>query len=137
MFETDSKSPYVDYAFYKDIYNGKDIKEEEFEQLEAEAEAYVTMLTFRRVARLETVPECVKKAVCSAAEGLLKNHALDAGEIQSENIDGYSATYKSALTQSNLADELLNRIKIYLSGTGLLYKGWSKKYDYEYQFDDI
>ena len=137
MFETDPKSPYVDFAYYKAEYHGTEINEDEFRRLEAEAEAYITMLTFRRVFRLESVPECVKKAVCITAEGLLKNHVLDEGEIQSENIDGYSATYKSALTQQDLAQELVNRVKVYLSGTGLLYKGWSRKYDYEYQFDDL
>ena len=47
---------------------------------------------------------------------------------KSENIDGYSVSYGDFTSETKNA-ELYSAAKDYLSGTGLLYRGRSRKYD--------
>ena len=129
MPEKDPKSPYVDYQYYRDIFHGSAMSESEFPNAEIEAEAFVNAVTFGRLRRLDKIPDCVKDAICSAADVMreyIKGRELD---ISSENNDGYSVTYKAALSSDVCEKIMKTKVKRHLSGTGLMYGGRSKIYD--------
>ncbi|WP_119298682.1 head-tail connector protein [Mediterraneibacter butyricigenes] len=93
------------------------------------ATALVDMVTFGRVKRLEEIPDCVKDAACCAVEKYTDYQKLRAQELKSESNDGYSVTYSDAGKESDMRQDVISDIKTYLSGTGLTYRGRSKKYD--------
>lgn len=155
MFEKDNKSPYVDYEYYKDTYHGTRISQEDFPQFEVGAEAFVNLVTFGRIRRLDEVPDCVKLAICAAAESVHEYMASRRGmesssssssstggntPVKSESNDGYSVTYityADAVSDSACQNSMLLKVRMYLGGTGLMYRGWSKKYDCQCGHDNI
>ena len=63
MVQEDVRRPYVDYKYYKGDYYGKQIaSESDFKRIEKLAEAFVDRVTFGRIARLHSIPDCVKDA---------------------------------------------------------------------------
>lgn len=123
------RKPYADYNFYSEVYHGTIANAENFDNAELEAEAFVNAITFGRIERLEEIPESVKYAVCSATDAIVKFSESRKGNVTSESNDGYSITYASAITDADCKKELESRVKRWLANTGLLYRGWSKKYD--------
>ncbi len=121
------KSPYVDYKYYEKCFFGKKIPEKSFPGYEMQAEAFVNRITFGRVKRLPKVPDEVKKAICAVAEFIFQEDKKTPG-AKSENIDGYSVTYEDAGAGSQETG-MYQKAKIFLSDTGLLYRGRSSKYD--------
>ena len=123
------RKPYVDYNFYGEVYHGTIATAENFDNAELEAEAFVNAITFGRIERLERIPESVKYAVCSATDAIVKLSESRRGNVISESNDGYSVTYVGAITDADCKKELESRVRRWLANTGLLYRGWSKKYD--------
>lgn len=130
-----TKGPYVNYRYYQKTYHGSVISKDDFPHAELEAESFVNRVTFGRIKRLEEIPDCVKIAICSAAESMQEylnsRKSMDGSGavIKSENNDGYSVTYADAISDSTCEANMIAKINRYLSGTGLTYRGWSKKYD--------
>ena len=122
-------SPYVDYNFYAECYHGSAISDEAFENVELEAEAFVNMVTFGRIERLEEIPIQVKYAVCSVADTVANYSEFRKNNISSESNDGYSITYATQVTNDECQREMLAKARRWLSNTGLMYRGWSKEYD--------
>lgn len=124
--------PYADFQFYQSEYKGTRITSEEvFAECEREAEAYLDLLTFRRIPILANVDDSllrdIKFAVCSMAE-TYKNHkaSLEAAEtgIQSENNDGYSVSYSSTdKVRDQYQKDMKEKAWSYLLHTGLFYRG--------------
>lgn len=129
MFIDDERSPYVDFSYYKNTYHGSQIKEEEFGNAECEAEAYVNAVTFGRIRKLSDIPDCVKNAVCAAAEEMHIYLERKKSPVKSESNDGYSVTYADVVSDSECTRNMNRRVKMHLANTGLAYKGWSRKYD--------
>lgn len=129
MLKADTRSPYVDYNYYHDTYSGKLIDADSFSHAEKEAEAYMDAITFGRVRRLDEIPECVKDAICSAAE--IMHQYLDGrmSPAKSESNDGYSITYADAMTDARCQSSMKIAMRRHLANTGLMYRGWSKRYD--------
>lgn len=121
------KSPYVDYEYYKESFVGSKISKTAFPKYEARAEAHLHRITFGRVKSLLEIPDEVKKAICAMAEINYQEDKKTLG-IRSENIDGYSVSYGDFTSETKNA-ELYSAAKDYLSDTGLLYRGRSRKYD--------
>lgn len=129
MLEKDPKSPYVDYRYYRDIFHGSAMTEAEFPNAEIEAEAFVNAVTFGRLRRLDKIPDCVKDAICSAADVMGEYSKGMESDISSESNDGYSVTYKAALKSEECEKSMKAKVKRHLSGTGLMYGGRSRIYD--------
>lgn len=127
MLQEAIKSPYVDYEYYKESYFGSKIPEKAFPKYEMQAEAFLHRITFGRVKRLPEIPDEVMKAICAMAEVNYQEDKKTPG-AKSETIDGYSVTF--ADTGSSVRDaEMYQEAKNFLSDTGLLFKGRSRKYD--------
>lgn len=129
MLTRDTRSPYVDYPYYRDAYHGKSVKADEFQNAEIEAEAFVNAVTFGRIRKLDSIPDCVKLAICSAVEVLHQYTESHQSQIHSESNDGYSVTYAEAVTDSECKSCMKSRVKRHLANTGLMYKGWLEEYD--------
>lgn len=129
MPEKDPKSPYVDYRYYRDTFHGSAMTEAEFPNAEIEAEAFVNAVTFGRLRRLDKIPDCVKDAICSAADVMGEYSKGMESDISSESNDGYSVTYKAALKSEECEKSMKAKVKRHLSGTGLMYGGRSRIYD--------
>ena len=121
---------YADYTYYTKVYLGTEITAEKFGPNVFAASALVDQMTFGRVQRLAVIPDQVKRAVCAAAECLYRSAEKSGREIASETNDGYSVTYNTAgSSQKESVADAVGKIKIYLSPTGLLYRGFSEQYD--------
>lgn len=122
--------PYVDYEFYKNEYLGTSItSKESFDKALIEATAFIDRITFHRIQRLESIPNCVKLAVCAVTEKMYAFSKKEERDISSESNDGYSVSYKDSGSRKDMEADALNIAKMYLSGTGLLYRGRSRIYD--------
>lgn len=121
------KSPYVDYEYYAKAFLGTAIPEPSFPALEKKAEAFLHRITFGRVKRLPEIPNEVKDAICAMAEYNFREDKKTPG-VRTENIDGYSVSYGDS-TETSRSAELYSVAKNYLSDTGLLHRGRSRKYD--------
>lgn len=129
MLTRDTRSPYVDYRYYQNVYHGKIVKADEFQTAEIEAEAFVNAITFGRISKLDPVPDCVKLAICSVIEVLHQYIESHQSQIKSESNDGYSVTYAEAVKDADCNIDMRHRAKRHLANTGLMYKGWSEEYD--------
>lgn len=71
---------YIDYEFYKSVYFGNAISEEDFPRLAERASEKVDELTFKRLRKWLPEDEYdlkdIKKAVCSIAESIYYNDML-------------------------------------------------------------
>ena len=82
---------------------------------------YLDSVTFDRIAAVtdEKIKERVKEACCAVADVLLQKEQRDG--IASETNDGISVTYT---TEGSTDEQRLYRAAVlYLSNTGLLYRG--------------
>lgn len=130
MDQEDVRRPYVDYKYYQDDYRGKQIASEtDFKRIEKLAEAFADRVTFGRIARLQSIPDCVKDAICSAADTAALREEKNTYAVKSESNDGYSVSYGDVEKDPEFRSEMFSSVKSYLANTGLLYRGWSKEYD--------
>lgn len=127
MLQEAIKSPYVDYEYYKESFFGSKISEKDFPKYEMQAEAFLNRIAFDRIKRLPEIPDEVKKAICAMAECSFQEDKKTPG-IKSENIDGYAVSFEDS-TDTFRNTELYGIAKTYLSNTGLLFRGRSRKYD--------
>lgn len=111
---------YVDYTYYKDTFKGSSIPEAAFDSLEVKSEAFVSMITFGRIDE-ESVPDEAKEAICAVAEKMKQLES--AGGIKtSESVGNYSVSWKHSDDETET--KLLRSVaRLYLSNTGLLYRG--------------
>lgn len=129
MYDEAIRSSYVDYDYYSGDYNGTKVDRTTFMQNLKWATALIDTITFGRIKKLETVPDCVKDAICCAVEKYSEYQKLRNQELKSESNDGYSVSYADAGKETDMRQEVIADMKIYLSDTGLTYRGRSRKYD--------
>lgn len=150
-------SPYVDYAFYSQVFHGDDIPEEEFGKYAARGEDLVDIMTWYRIPDIpeqlmtDRLAKTIRKAVCAAADqyklldlhqkGILKalEKAGQSGWVASESNDGYSVSYQNVLSGGGCMDsagarnayESVAKVAAwqYLADTGLLYRGAGNWHD--------
>lgn len=134
--------PYADFAYYTGTYLGTALSEQEFPACARKASILIDDLTFGRTGKLSAsqIPDAVRDAACSAAEIYAeylakKNAALKAtksGTVKSESNDGFSvsyADYNAEQARISTESEMSEEITIYLAKTGLMFRGWSRKWD--------
>lgn len=117
---------YADYAFYTATYGGASIEQSEFARLINQASAYIDALTFDRAGDVEDAATLtkLKYAACAAAETIKKQE--QGGELQSERVGNFAVTYADTPTaRLSIEAKITQAVKIYLSNTELLYRGFA------------
>lgn len=120
---------YVDYDFYQKTLGGN-IPEEAWPRAEMQAEAHIRALTYIKGDIFAKADDCVKAAVCAAAEVIYNNEQQasktgGAAGVKSESNDGYSVTYVVEATDGQTAEQALRKkvleaVRLYLLPTGWL-----------------
>jgi hypothetical protein len=135
MVQTTVVSPYADYDFYKNVYHGTGIPEDDFIRLEARAEDELDAMTFHRIPNIDSkfmtneLAMNIRKAVCALAEVQSTGETAGAGiGISSESNDGYSISY-SQNVQQEISKRMSNAAGKYLADSGLLYRGGGDWHD--------
>ena len=117
---------YATYEYYTDSYKGESLSPGDFDRHAKWATALVDQMTFGRIKDLPEVPDCVRDAVCCAAEHRYSYQSKSDQELKSESNDGYSVSYADAGKKSDFMENVMADIRTYLSGTGLLFRGTRK-----------
>lgn len=130
----------VDFDYYKNVFCGNAIKQEDFDQFSRKAERFVAYATVNKAILtsgevLNSVKDCIcELAECYASFDKMEKQALGEGEkvISSESVGTWSASYDTSAqrTGTDIATDVTQRnkklysiVKEYLASTGLLYKG--------------
>lgn len=135
---------YADYEYYKNTYLGTAISEQDFPRMALRASTYLDYYTAGKAAQNDSM-DAVKMACCAVAEQYqaidtaqaLAQKSLSAalskegGELKSQTVGSWTKTYQSggesaaqAAASANSAKAgLASAASMYLSGTGLLYRG--------------
>lgn len=135
---------YADYEYYTNTYFGTAITEEEFPKLAARASTFLDYYTQGRASHNPEL-DALKMACCALSEQyktidtaqMLAQKSLsysmesNGPEAASETVGSWSKSYRSGgesaaaavASAENTKQELANIVKLYLAGTGLLYRG--------------
>lgn len=114
---------YASYDYYKGTYFGNLIPEKDYSRVALRADQYLDYYTRCR-ARDNANLEAVKMAACALAEQYYEMDQLPvASGKQSETVGSYSVTYRSAEDIQRIKLGLPGIVRMYLSSTGLLYRG--------------
>ena len=118
---------YAEYDFYLSDYKGSVIPDApSYERAAVEASAYLDYITHSHINNLtDEIMVKVKLAQCAIADVCYKQEKDDvANVVSSESVGNHSVSYavsKVSFKQREL--EKYSKAKIYLRGTGLLYRG--------------
>lgn len=118
---------YADYDFYRNVYFGNSIFEEDFQRLSARASDYVRSATKGLSDKVDGWQlEAVRKASCAIADALLDEEIMTAsafsGEqaVSSETVGSWSRSYSSSSFSAASAEHLEKRktdaLLLYLKG---------------------
>lgn len=128
---------YADYDYYANTYMGRDIAEEDFPRMAAQASRYIDYITKNRAEsrhELEDVKLCccslseqyqlIERAKTATADSLSGKYVELTGETVGSWSQSYGNTSSFAADIIKNADADLSAIaKRHLSTTGLLYRG--------------
>lgn len=127
--------PYVDYAYYKDIYKGTLVTEEQFNSLAERASDIIDMVTSFKLLGVDIslehqiIQTNVKKAVATQIEYMVSHGGeltIHGGSPSSVSIGNFSYSSGNRQGQSDTSREqqiISPAVMNYLRPTGLLYKG--------------
>lgn len=127
---------YANYEFYASQFFGNSIEEDDFYRLAVRASSFLDYYTMGK-ARKSHDAQALKMACCAVAEQyqiieaarkVMAEAITGTGAKKSESVGSYSVSYvtgeesaKITLSDENAA--LAKAANLYLSGTGLLYRG--------------
>lgn len=121
--------PYADFTWYSTEFGGSLLTASTFPRYARWATSLIDAVTYGNIKSDDQVLDCVKDATCAAAE-LAYNYWIssvnvkDGKAVSSETNDGYSISYSDTLlTAESLQEQCVAQIRIYLQGTGLLFRG--------------
>lgn len=107
---------YCDYEFYRDVYFGNAIAEEDFLRLSERASEYVYSVTEGLSNRVSgNALEHVKKAVCAIAEAVQDEGRMsaksfsDSPAVSSETVGSWSRSYAATKISSAELDYIASR----------------------------
>ena len=118
---------YADYDFYLNDYKGSVIPDASaYDRVAVEASAFLDYVTHNHIKDLtDEMMVKVKLAQCAIADVCYKQEKDDvANVVSSESVGNHSVSYavsKVSFRQREL--EKYTKAKVYLRGTGLLYRG--------------
>lgn len=128
-----TSEPYVDFDYYLQVFSGS-MDEISYGRALIEAQAFIDTITFGRIAQMDVIPDAVKNAVCAAAEEV--NRCAKSREtvgakkgVKTESNHNVSVTYADVISDEECRRNMLSKARMYLAGTGLLYRGFSRQYD--------
>ena len=120
---------YADYSFYKNVYLGIMLSEDDFPRLSQRASEYIDYITMSKAGRDPALTQ-IKLCCCALAEQLQTAEKAqlasvsDSGEKQSESVGSYSVAYRSSAEVYAAAQaEMRKTAARYLGSTGLMYRG--------------
>lgn len=118
---------YIDYEFYALEYHGDVIPDEQsFKKTVIEATAFVdSFIINKEFVNIGDNLIKYRNVVCSVADEIYKQTTLDEiPQKQSESVGNHSVSYSSS-SKSYAERESIkySKVKTYLAGTGLLYRG--------------
>ena len=115
---------YADYKFYQDTFKGS-LDEPTFNNHIIEATFYIKSLTRGNIDE-KNIPDVVKYATCSIIGVLAEEKKQNTinSVIASESVGNHSRSYQNKIKSSEeIEKEKLRLAKLYLGGTGLMYRG--------------
>lgn len=132
---------YADFEYYRDIYGGTLVLENDFHGLAVKASAYLNYITMGKAERNADL-DALKLACCALVDKYseIESMALKAresacdvvsGSKKSESVGSHSVTYQSAEERAKYAKDYSDQLKselpgivgMYLAGTNLMYRG--------------
>lgn len=117
----------ADYDFYKNKYFGTVIPDKpSFNSAAGEAAAFVdSIISNRELLTKEDILTKYNKAVCAAADEIYKQITVDEKpQKQNESVGNHSVSYSIKSISFEERQAIMNRkVRLYLAGTGLLYRG--------------
>lgn len=114
---------YADFEYYINTFNGSFIDSPgKFYRMSIEASYIIDQLT---LGRIKEATEEVKMATCAIADVNYREFIQNnEDQIASESVGPHSVSYvKKTKTAEEYAREKLQVARMYLAGTGLLYRG--------------
>lgn len=119
---------YVDFEYYRDIYGGFFLTEQDFAAAVREAEDYIRYVTclngdiFADTAQADAI----KGAVCAAADAyyMAVRETAEGGNVKSESKDGLSVSFVVARKDGETADDYVKRCMYQVIRIRLLPTGW-------------
>lgn len=118
---------YADYEFYKEEFLNATVPEDRFAGFAEKASALIDSFTFGRITDdifvvSPKIGRKIRLCCCALCEDML--FIENGGGISSESVDGYEVSYATSVPKSRSEmRRYSDTIKVYLSGTGLLYRG--------------
>ncbi|MEG0852997.1 MAG: hypothetical protein RSF82_03930 [Angelakisella sp.] len=114
---------YASYSDYLGDYGGSRLTEAEFAHYAAAAESYLEVLTFGRCVGVFTpkLVRAVKLSCCAVADELCRQEREP--PLRSQSVGQWSRTYADQRSSERCIADVA---RIYLRGTGLLWRGWKK-----------
>ena len=112
----------VEYDYYRDIYQGSKIPEQDFPAMQRTAAAYLDMVTSGRADSsldTDTLDRC-RMAICGMAEEQYRFDQVG-GVLLSVSNAGYTETYGD--NGRTIGEKMKAVASLYLGATGLLYRG--------------
>lgn len=120
---------FADVNFYLNCYggntNGAARDGNQFKRLSIKASQIIKDYTGNNL-DLRHIPDCVKMCCCEIIDSLYKAEqtTVASGGVKSESVGGWSKTYgTSTEIEKQLKSEIGNSVELWLTGTGLLYRG--------------
>lgn len=114
---------YADYNYYTTQYYGDRIPEDVFQRYARWSSALIDRLTSGRIRQMESVPDCVRDAMCAAADVYYLEKKKGENLIRSESNDGYSVSFGDAGKEDVIVQQAAMEIRSYLGGSDLLFRG--------------
>lgn len=114
---------YASYRDYLDGYGGNRLGEQEFESYARQAGGYLEVLTYGRCAHAadEQTVQAVAMACCAVAEELYRQEREP--PLTAQTVGQWSRSYAAPRCSERC---IADAARIYLRGTGLLWRGWKR-----------
>lgn len=114
---------YASYSDYIGGYGGSRLGEEEFDGYARRAGGYLEVLTYGRCADAADQPtvQAVTMACCAVAEELYRQEREP--PLTAQTVGQWSRSYAAPRSSERC---IADAARIYLRGTGLLWRGWKR-----------
>lgn len=114
---------YATFDYYRTVFLGEEITDDvTFARAEREASAYIDRITHGNASG--NITDAVKDATCAVAEVVAKQAHDEESTVSGESVGNHSRSYtKVSVSREEREREKLQMAELYLSRTGLLYRG--------------
>lgn len=118
---------HITYDFYTNKYKGT-LSDDIFNRLCGRAHAVLCRVTFNRAEKIDSYPEAVRQKImlaeCAVLDELSALEDMPEPGVSSRTVGRESVSYEaSATSESARLQRCAYAASLYLSGTGLMYRG--------------